>query len=64
MKDFSNGAFRSENTNRIYVIFRVFNLDKDSPAVRIYLDPETMRTQGDLIFRAENWSVVPGQVRN
>jgi hypothetical protein len=49
------------NTQRIYVIIRVFNLGKDNMGMRIYVDPEAMRRTGQLEFTAESWSVIPGK---
>ncbi|OCK73843.1 hypothetical protein K432DRAFT_364328 [Lepidopterella palustris CBS 459.81] len=63
MKDRSNGESGSENPDSIYVIFRVFNLSKESVDFRIYVDPEVMRERMDLVFKEEAWSVVPATVR-
>ncbi|KAI1359962.1 hypothetical protein F5Y08DRAFT_349207 [Xylaria arbuscula] len=43
----------------IYVIFRVFNVDKDSIGVRVYLDPEQLRRDGALVFTEQVYSVTP-----
>ncbi|QSS52986.1 hypothetical protein I7I53_00094 [Histoplasma capsulatum var. duboisii H88] len=48
--------------DEIYMIFRVYHLDKESIGVQIYLDPESLRQEGRLIFTAESYSVVPGQL--
>lgn len=63
MKDMSNGESGSENPATVYVIFRVFNLDKDSVDLRIYVDPEVMREKRALVFTAETWSILPGTGR-
>jgi hypothetical protein len=47
----------------VYVIFRVHNLGKENMGVRIYLDPESLRVQGQLEFSAESYSVVPSTER-
>jgi hypothetical protein len=44
----------------IYVILRVFKLDKDGIDMKAYLDPAGMEEREELIFRAESYSVVPG----
>ncbi|CRG88031.1 Cadherin-89D [Talaromyces islandicus] len=44
----------------IYVIFRVFDLGKDPTNLRIYIDPESLRVQGRLLFAPESYNVVPG----
>lgn len=59
MKDMSNGESGSVNPATVYVIFRVFNLDKDSVDLRIYVDPEVMREKRALVFTAKTWTVVP-----
>ncbi|KAK7947853.1 uncharacterized protein PG986_008739 [Apiospora aurea] len=47
------------NRDKIYVIFRVYNLGYDNMDVRIYIDPEELRVSERLKFTAESWSVVP-----
>jgi hypothetical protein len=42
----------------VYVIFRVFNLEAENIGLRVLVDPESMRAQGNLSFTAESWSVV------
>lgn len=64
MKDSSNGASGSMNHHCIYVVFRVFNLFKDSIDMRVYVDPDIMRQRRDLLFTAESWSVVPAPTLN
>ena len=64
MKDLSNRASGSIDQDCIYVIFRVFDLYKDSIDMRVYMDPDIMRQRGDLIFTAESWSVVPAPTLN
>lgn len=41
------------------MIVRVFNVDKPDISFKFYLDPESMREGGFLIFTEENWSVTP-----
>ncbi|RFU29542.1 hypothetical protein B7463_g6794, partial [Scytalidium lignicola] len=60
MKDWSNGKRGNKNQNVIYMILRVFNLGKESIGVRIYVDPDALRHNGQLKFTADKWSVVPG----
>lgn len=43
----------------VYMVFRVYNLGSDGTAVRIYLDPETLREEGTLQFTSESYSVSP-----
>ena len=51
-----------DNTDTIYMIFRVYNLGRaDQPlGLKVYLDPETLRLANQLEFTARSWSVVPG----
>ena len=44
----------------IYMIARVSNVDKSNIDLKLYVDPETMRQEGSLVFTPETWSVVPG----
>ena len=56
MKD---SALGPQNLGHVYVIFRVYNLGQDSMGVKMYVDPGTLRLDGSLVFRGEQWSVVP-----
>ncbi|KNG81405.1 hypothetical protein ANOM_010513, partial [Aspergillus nomiae NRRL 13137] len=60
MQSFSGGASGSGGSENIYIIFRVFNIGTNSVAMKVYVDPERMRTNQHLLFTAENWSIVPG----
>jgi hypothetical protein len=42
------------------MIARVFNVDKASIDLNLYIDPESMRQEGALVFTPESWAVVPG----
>ncbi|KAF8859481.1 hypothetical protein BDZ45DRAFT_673240 [Acephala macrosclerotiorum] len=46
-------------SNKIYVVFRVYNLGRDSLNVKIYVDPEAHRRQGSLEFAQHTWTVMP-----
>jgi hypothetical protein len=45
----------------VYLIFRVFNLGKQSMGCVIYVDPGVLETQGALKFTSERWSVTPAR---
>lgn len=45
---------------KVYAVLRVFNLDSRDIGLRVYLDPETLKTDGVLEFTAESYSVKPG----
>lgn len=45
----------------IYAIFRVFNMTKGSLGVKVYVDPDQMRRDGELKFEVDKWTVVPGR---
>jgi hypothetical protein len=49
-----------EPVHEVYVILRVFNLDKDNIDMRVFVDPEGMRERKQLVFTAESYSVIPG----
>jgi hypothetical protein len=49
---------------QVYIIFRVFNLDKDIIDLHLYVDPKRLEERGDLIFKSTsepsaNYSVSP-----
>ncbi len=46
-----------KSTAEIYMIMRVFELSKDTMGVKVYLDPDTLREDGALIFTPETYSV-------
>jgi hypothetical protein len=46
--------------HEVYIILRVFKLDKDGIDMKAYLDPAGMEERKELIFSAESYSVVPG----
>jgi hypothetical protein len=45
-------------SERIYVIFRVYNLGRENMNVKIYVDPEAHRGRS-LEFSAHQWTVTP-----
>jgi len=47
-------------SNKIYIIFRVYNLGRDSLNVKLYVDPEAHRRRGNLgtlVFAEHTWTV-------
>lgn len=59
-----NNVLGSGNTDEVYVIFRVYDLGRaDRPlGLNVYLDPETLRLEGQLEFTASTWAVVPKRI--
>ncbi|GFF32149.1 conserved hypothetical protein [Aspergillus udagawae] len=51
-----------DNQLSVYVIFRVYNLGRDSVGMKVYVNPGLMEMSGELVFMTETWSVVPGSV--
>lgn len=49
----------SQASAEVYIILRVFNLDKDRIDMRLYVDPAGMEERGELQFTSESYSVVP-----
>jgi hypothetical protein len=43
--------------DNIYVIFRVFNVDKPEIGLKVFVDPETARLRGELNFTVDTWAV-------
>jgi hypothetical protein len=60
MRDCHNSNTKGE----VYVIIRVFNLNKDNIDMRVYVDPAAMEERHELNFTAQQWSVVPGKGNN
>jgi hypothetical protein len=48
-----------EVSPEVYIIFRVFNLDKDTIDMRLYVDPKGIEDGGVLAFTPESYSVLP-----
>lgn len=49
-----------ETISDVYIILRVYNLGKDNMRACIYIDPESLRQDGRLIFQPETYTVSPG----
>jgi hypothetical protein len=47
-------------SGKIYVIFRVYNLGRETMNMQIYVDPEAHRGR-TLAFKAHTWTVKPVQ---
>ncbi|KAK7968722.1 hypothetical protein PG988_007795 [Apiospora saccharicola] len=47
-----------QSPDRIYLIFRVYNIGRSSIGLRILMDPEHLKQAGTLEFTASTWSVV------
>lgn len=50
---------KGEISSEVYIIFRVFNLDKNTIDMRLYVDPKSFDEGGDLIYIPESYSVLP-----
>jgi hypothetical protein len=48
--------------NAVYLLMRVFNLGRAGMGFKLYLDPADMRRKGGLIFRSDQYEVLPGFV--
>ncbi|KAI8721773.1 hypothetical protein NCS52_00319800 [Fusarium sp. LHS14.1] len=49
-----------DSTDKIYVVFRVYEVEKAAAQLRIYVNPARLEDTGRLIYTAETWSVRPG----
>ncbi|KAK8875288.1 hypothetical protein PGQ11_005802 [Apiospora arundinis] len=47
-----------QSLDRIYLIFRVYNIGRSSIGLRILVDPEHLKQTGTLEFTASTWSVI------
>jgi hypothetical protein len=50
-----------EVSPEVYIIFRVFNLDKDSVDMRLYVDPRGIEDRGSLVFTPASYTVLPAE---
>jgi hypothetical protein len=50
---------KEEVSPEVYIILRVFNLDKDTIDMRIFVDPKGIEDSGGLVFTSESYSVLP-----
>ncbi len=64
MREHTNAVNSSADSPTIYVIFRVFNVDKDSIGLKIHMDPEKLRCDGLLVFTEQAYAVTPGAGQN
>lgn len=55
MRDAHNARYHSE----VYIVLRVFDVAGEGLSMRVYLDPEQLRSTRSLVFTAETWSIVP-----
>ncbi|KAJ4190313.1 hypothetical protein NW755_005455 [Fusarium falciforme] len=49
-----------DSTDKIYVVFRVYEVEKAAVQLRVYVNPARLEDSGRLIYTAETWSVRPG----
>ncbi|KAI0112046.1 hypothetical protein GGR51DRAFT_53809 [Nemania sp. FL0031] len=64
MKEHTDFAASPLSSPTIYMVMRVFNVNKDNIGVKIYLDPEKLRHDGLLVFTELGYSVKPGKGKN
>lgn len=43
----------------VYVLVRVFNLEREDVGLRVYVDPDRYRLAGALAFSVDTWIVKP-----
>jgi hypothetical protein len=46
--------------DEVYLIARVFNLGLIGMGLKLYMDPANLRRKGKLVFRSDQYEVVPG----
>lgn len=49
-----------EERSRVYLVLRVFGVESQRIGMQVYLDPESLRRNGQLVFTGATWSVTPG----
>lgn len=47
----------------VYVLVRVFNLEREDVGLRVYVDPERYKRAGVLAFNVDTWIVKPDNSR-
>jgi len=50
-----------ESKQHVYILCRVFNVGSKGVGMRLYLDPESARQNGELNFTVSEWAVTPLQ---
>lgn len=50
---------KGEVSPEVYIIFRVFNLDKEGIDMRLYVDPKGVEEGGEVVFTPESYPVLP-----
>ncbi|RSL98875.1 hypothetical protein CEP52_010095 [Fusarium oligoseptatum] len=49
-----------DSMDKIYVVFRVYEVEKAEVQLRVYVNPARLEGSGRLIYTTETWSVRPG----
>ncbi|KAJ3467638.1 hypothetical protein MRS44_005202 [Fusarium solani] len=49
-----------DSEDKIYVVFRVYEVEKAAVQLRVYVNPARLERSGHLTYTAETWSVRPG----
>ncbi|RTE73601.1 hypothetical protein BHE90_011964 [Fusarium euwallaceae] len=49
-----------DSMDKIYVVFRVYEVEKAEVQLRVYVNPARLEGSGRLVYTAETWSVRPG----
>lgn len=58
MESLTNNGI-GHSTAKIFVIFRVFSIDKKNVGMRVYVDPWKLKKTGELHFTTDKWTVTP-----
>ena len=45
--------------NAVYIVMRVFNLERNRIGLRIFVDPIVAKERGELDFKVDTWKVKP-----
>lgn len=53
------GAHLPHQKKKVYALFRVYGLESGRVGVKVYVDPEIARKDGQLEFEADGWIVTP-----
>ena len=47
--------------SEVYIILRVFEIENEGRiGMKVYVDPERLRLENQLVFTGESWSITPG----
>lgn len=59
MQSYVNSTSTASSRKKVYILFRVYGLESGQVGVRIYVNLEASRANGELEFEAQSWTITP-----